>query len=86
MLQCKFEEAKNSRLPSGQRQNRTKKYIIGGILFPLLVLTLIFPLLLFSMSSTVGVATKPTKIRIELYMGSVDPIFKCFASDRDEEM
>ncbi|XP_066250375.1 piezo-type mechanosensitive ion channel component-like [Euwallacea similis] len=69
--------------PAEQAKSRLKKFIMGGLLYVLLILTVIFPFLLFSLGSTVGVRTHPAKFKIELYMGSAGTIFEAYALQRN---
>ncbi|XP_076272842.1 piezo-type mechanosensitive ion channel component-like isoform X2 [Rhynchophorus ferrugineus] len=64
---------------SGKRKNRKIKYLIGGTLFVLLTLTLILPFLLFSLSDTVGVTTRPARLKMSVFLGTEYPIFHAYA-------
>lgn len=83
VFQCQQEsDAKYSR-PSGQRYNQATKLLVGGFLFLLLIMTLIFPFFLFSLSSTVGIATIPNKLKLEVYMGRSQQIFEAYVTSTD---
>ncbi|CAG9770623.1 unnamed protein product [Ceutorhynchus assimilis] len=69
-------------VPDSKQHTRSRKYLLGGFLYVLLVFTLIFPFMLFSLGSTVGVATHPTKFKIEVYMGSAEPLFQSHTSEK----
>lgn len=81
-VQCQQSQEEESNDPLGQARSRTKKYIKGGFLYFVLILTVIFPFLLFSLGDTVGVETHPGKFKLELYMGSAEPIFQSYASQK----
>ncbi|CAH1125150.1 unnamed protein product [Ceutorhynchus assimilis] len=49
-------------------------------MYVLLILTIIFPFLLFSFSSTISKATYPKRITMELYIGRAQPAFMAVAS------
>uniref|UniRef100_A0AAR5PGD9 Piezo non-specific cation channel R-Ras-binding domain-containing protein n=1 Tax=Dendroctonus ponderosae TaxID=77166 RepID=A0AAR5PGD9_DENPD len=68
--------------PAGTAKDRNKKYLVGGFLYVLLILTVIFPFLLFSLSGTVGVQTHPAKIKLQVSIGSSEPIFESYASQK----
>ncbi|KAL1518044.1 hypothetical protein ABEB36_001730 [Hypothenemus hampei] len=83
---CEEEFEKKWKEPAGKPKGRTKKYFFGGVLYLLLILTVIFPFLLFSLGNTVGVRTHPAKIKLEVYMGSAEPIFQSYASQKNLRM
>ncbi|XP_066141198.1 piezo-type mechanosensitive ion channel component-like [Euwallacea fornicatus] len=72
---CQQEYESKGGVPSGQCKSRRSKLVTGGFLFVCLVFTVIFPLVLFSLSTKMGVTTRPQRIQLELYMGRALPIF-----------
>uniref|UniRef100_A0AAR5PBX4 Piezo non-specific cation channel R-Ras-binding domain-containing protein n=1 Tax=Dendroctonus ponderosae TaxID=77166 RepID=A0AAR5PBX4_DENPD len=80
---CQQESEAKCNRPSGQPYNRTTKLLVGGLLFMLLIMTLIFPFFLFSLSSTVGIATLPHKLELAIYMGRSQQIFEAYVTRSD---
>ncbi|XP_066259125.1 piezo-type mechanosensitive ion channel component 1-like [Euwallacea similis] len=78
---CQQEFESKWSVPSGQCKSRTSKLFTGGFLSVCLVLTVIFPLVLFSLSTKVGVTTRPQKIKLELYVGRALPIFTAYVRE-----
>ncbi|XP_050294908.1 piezo-type mechanosensitive ion channel component-like isoform X2 [Anthonomus grandis grandis] len=74
-----YEEKYTS--PTGEPKKHVRKYIVGTPLIIGLILSVIFPFILFSLGSQVGIATRPTKFGIDVYMGSTEPIFKTYATE-----
>ncbi|KAH1027961.1 hypothetical protein HUJ05_001375, partial [Dendroctonus ponderosae] len=80
---CQQESEAKCNRPSGQPYNRTTKLLVGELLFMLLIMTLIFPFFLFSLSSTVGIATLPHTLKLAIYMGRSQQIFEAYVTRSD---
>ncbi|XP_030758812.1 piezo-type mechanosensitive ion channel component-like [Sitophilus oryzae] len=77
MCEREFEKLTSSEESSGKRKKRPLKYALGCVLFVLLTFSLILPFLIFAMSGTVGVTTHPPRMRLSLYLGTMQPIYVC---------
>ncbi|KAL1505850.1 hypothetical protein ABEB36_005313 [Hypothenemus hampei] len=78
---CSQEFDKSFYTPAGQQMDRINKILIGGGIYIFLILTVIFPFLLFSLTSTMGVATRPKRMEIMLYLGTAQPIFEGYVTN-----
>ncbi|XP_035705079.1 piezo-type mechanosensitive ion channel component isoform X2 [Folsomia candida] len=77
IFQLKCQRRVEQEYPQGRGQSKPRwsKYTIGGGSLFLIIAIIWFPLVLFALGNTVGIANKPLDISLEITLGSYQPIY-----------
>ncbi|XP_044597083.1 piezo-type mechanosensitive ion channel component isoform X3 [Cotesia glomerata] len=67
--------------PRGEKKKQMSKYLVGGGLLLVIIGLIWFPLLLFALSSTVGVSNIPSEVSLRIQISSHEPIYTATAQD-----
>ncbi|KAK2191339.1 hypothetical protein NP493_54g05013 [Ridgeia piscesae] len=81
-LECWRTSEKTYPTPRGMKKKAVIKYGIGGLLLFILIFIIWFPLLLFSLASTVFQANPPIECELTIQFGSYEPVFHMTSPER----